>query len=364
MDFIVGLPTTKKGCDSIWVIVDRLTKSAHFIPVKSTYHPHNYAKIYFQQVVRLHGVPKSIVSDRGPQFTARFWECLHQNLGTHLIRSSAYHPQTSGQTERVNQILEDMLRACLISCKGSWEDWLPLAEFSYNNSYQESIKMAPFEALYGRKCRTPLNWVEPGERRFYGIDFVKEAEEQVRTIQKNMTAAQARQKSYADKRRKPIEFEVGDHVYLKVSPMKGVKRFGIKRKLEPRYVGPYRIIEKSGRVAYKLDLPREMGAIFPVFHVSQLKKCLRIPEERIATRKVNLKSDLSYEEKPVQVLDTQERVTRTRVVKLYKVVWSNHSERDATWEREDYLKENYPAFYIKWYAFQISGRDFSKGGGL
>ena len=107
-----------------------------------------------------------------------------------------------------------------------------------------------------------------------------------------------------------------------------------------------------------------MGAIFPVFHVSQLKKCLRIPEERIATRKVNLKSDLSYEEKPVQVLDTQERVTRTRVVKLYKVVWSNHSERDATWEREDYLKENYPAFYIKWYAFQISGRDFSKGGGL
>ena len=146
--------------------------------------------------------------------------------------------------------------------------------------------------------------------------------------------------------------------------MKGVKRFGIKRKLEPRYVGPYRIIEKSGRVAYKLDLPREMGAIFPVFHVSQLKKCLRIPEERIATRKVNLKSDLSYEEKPVQVLDTQERVTRTRVVKLYKVVWSNHSERDATWEREDYLKENHPTFYTKWYAFQISGRDFSKGGGL
>jgi transposase InsO family protein len=124
-------------------------------------------------VVRLHGVPKSIVSDRGPQFTARFWERLHQNLGTHLIRSSAYHPQTSGQTERVNQILEDMLRACFISCKGSWEKWLPLAEFSYNNSYQESIKMTPFEALYGRKCRTPLNWVEPGERRFYGIDFVK-----------------------------------------------------------------------------------------------------------------------------------------------------------------------------------------------
>jgi transposase InsO family protein len=184
-------------------------------------------------VVRLHGVPKSIVSDRGPQFTARFWERLHQNLGTNLIRSSADHPQTSGQTERVNQILEDMLRACLISCKGSWEKWLPLVEFSYNNSYQESINMDPFEALYGRKCRTLLNWVEPRERRFYGVDFVEEAEEQVRAIQKNMAAAQDRQKSYADKKRKPIEFKVGDYVYLKVLPMRGVKRFGINRKLEP-----------------------------------------------------------------------------------------------------------------------------------
>jgi hypothetical protein len=178
-----------------------------------------------------------------------------------------------------------------------------------------------------------------------------------------MTATQARQKSYADKRRKPIEFEVGDHVYLKVSPMRGVKCFGIKRKLEPRYVGPYRIIEKSGRVAYKLNLPHEMGAIFLVFHVSQLKKCLHIPEKRVAVRRIKLKSNLLYEEKPVQVLDTQERVTRNRVVKLYKVVWSNHSERDATWEQEDYLKDKYPKFYNEWYAFQISGRDFYNGEG-
>jgi hypothetical protein len=155
--------------------------------------------------------------------------------------------------------------------------------------------------------------------------------------------------------KKPIEFEVGDHVYLKVSPMRGVKHFGIKRKLEPRYVGPYQIIEKSGRVAYKLSLPREMRAIFPVFHVSQLKKCLRLPEERVEVRRIKLKSNLSYEEKHVYVLDTQERVTRSQVVKLYKVAWSNHSERDATWEREDYLRDNYSAFYNKWYAFQISG---------
>jgi hypothetical protein len=180
---------------------------------------------------------------------------------------------------------------------------------------------------------------------------------------KNIAVAQARQKSYADKRRKPIEFEVDDHVYLKVSPMRGVKRFGIKRKLEPQYVGPYRIIEKSERVTYKLNLPRELGAIFQVFHVSQLKKCLRLPEERVEVRRIKLKSDLSYEEKPVYVLDTLERVTQNRVVKLYKVVWSNHGERDATWEREDYLKDKYSAFYEKWYDFQISGRDFNKGEG-
>lgn len=219
--------------------------------------------------------------------------------------------------------------------------------------------MAPFEALYGRKCRT-----ESGERRYYGIDFVKQAEKQVKKIEKKMAAAQARQKSYADKRRKPIEFEVGDHMYLKVSPMQGVKRFGVKRKLSPRYVGPYRIMDRSGKVAYKLDLPPELGLIFLVFHVPQLKKCLRIPEEKVEVRGLKLKLDLSYVEEPVLVLDTKERVTRNRVVKQYKVVWSNHLESDATWETEDYLRTNYPAFFEKWYVFQISGRDFLKGGGL
>ena len=250
------------------MIVDHLTKSAHFIPVRSNYRPSDYAELYFSQIVKLHRVPRTIVSDRGPQFTARFYEHFHSLLGTKVVCSLASHPQTSCQTERVNQILEDMLRACVISSKGAWEKWLPLAEFSYNNRYQKSIQMAPFEALYGRKCRTPLNWVEPSERRYYDIDFVKEAEKQVLSIQKHMEAAQARQKSYTDRRRRPLEFEVGDFVYLKVSPMKGVNRFGVKRKLAPRYVGPYQIIEKSGKVAYKMQLPYEMRAIFPV-----KKKC-------------------------------------------------------------------------------------------
>jgi len=149
MDFIVGLPNTSQKHDSIWVIIDRLTKTAHFLPVQTTYSAKKYAEIYLDQVICLHGVPKTIIYDRGAQFVARFWEQLQASLGTKLIRSSAYHPQTDGQTERVNQILEDMLRACVIQYDKNWDKCLALAEFSYNNSYQSSLKMALFEVLYG-----------------------------------------------------------------------------------------------------------------------------------------------------------------------------------------------------------------------
>jgi hypothetical protein len=168
MDFIVGFPRTTKGYDSIWVIVDRLTKIAHFLPVWVKYTMATYAELYIARILSLHGVPKTIVSDRGPQFVSKFWEELHKALDTKLLHSSAYHPQTSGQTKRVNQILEDMLRACVLEFPQKWDDCLPL-EFSYNNSYQESIKMAPFEALYGRRCRTPLNWSEPSEKISSGL---------------------------------------------------------------------------------------------------------------------------------------------------------------------------------------------------
>ena len=174
------------------------------------------------RIVSLHGIPKTIISDRGAQFIARFWEHFHAALGTQLLRSSSYHPQTDGQTERINQILEDMLRACVLTYCQKWDECLPLAEFAYNNSYQESIRMAPFEALYGRKCRTPLNWSEAGESAFFGPDMVNEAEEQVRVIQENLKIAQSRQKSYADKKRRSVLFQAGDYVYLRVSPMKGV----------------------------------------------------------------------------------------------------------------------------------------------
>jgi transposase InsO family protein len=223
MDFIVGLPLTARKKDSIRVIVDRLTKTAHFFVVHTTYSVQQYAELYMDQIVCLHGIPKTIISDRGTQFVARFWEQLHECLGTKLIRSSSYHPQTDGQTERINQILEDMLRASILHFDKSWEKCLSLAEFSYNNSYQASLKMAPFDALYGRRCRTPLNWSETGERTLFGPDLVKDAEEKVQVIRENLKIAHMRQKSYHDKGTAPRHFEVGDYVYLKVSPPKVCK---------------------------------------------------------------------------------------------------------------------------------------------
>jgi hypothetical protein len=186
MDFVVGLPLILRKKDSIWVIVDRLTKTAHFIAVHTTYSLQQCAELYMDQIVRLHGILKTIISDRGTQFVARFWEQLHECLGTKLIRSSSYHPQTDGQTERINQILEDMLRASILHYDKSWDKFLSLAEFSYNNSYQASLKMAPFDALYGRRCRTPLNWSEAGERTLFGLDLVKDAEESVQVIMENL----------------------------------------------------------------------------------------------------------------------------------------------------------------------------------
>jgi hypothetical protein len=249
--------------------------------VHTTYNAKKYAKIYLDQIIRLHGIPKTIISDRGAHFIARFWEQLQHSPGTKLIRSSAYHPQIDGQMERINQILEDMLRAYVIEYDKNWDKCLALAEFSYNKSYQSSLKMALFEVLYDRRCRTPLSWSQTGERKIFGPDLVTEAEEKVKIIQCNLKTTQSRRKSYADKRRKPLQFEVGDFVYLRVSPTRGVQRFGMKGKLDPRYVGPFEIFETCGPVAYRLQLPYQLAAINNIFHVSQLKKCIKIPTEVI-----------------------------------------------------------------------------------
>jgi hypothetical protein len=344
IDFVVGLPNISQKHDSIWVIIDRLTKIAHFLPVHTTYSAKKYAEVYLDQIVRLHGVPKTIIFDRGAQFIARFWEQLQSALGTKLIRSSAYHPQTDGQTERVNQIPEDMLRACIIHYGTSWDKCLALAEFSYNNSYQSSLQMAPFDALYGRRCQTPLSWSETGERQIFEPDLVTEAEDKIKLIQANLKTAQSRQKSYADQRRKPLQFQVRDFVYLRVSPTRGVQRFGIKGKLAPQYVGPFEILKVCGLVAYRICLPSQLATVHDVFHISQLKKCIKVPTEIVESQTIEIEPDLSYTEQPIQILDTKERVTRRKKIKMYKILWNHHIEEEATWETKDYLQNNLREF--------------------
>lgn len=365
MDFVTGLPRSKGGYDSIWVIVDRLTKTAHFLPVKTTYTTDRYARIYVDEVVRLHGAPVSIVSDRNPKFTSRFWVSLQQAMGTALKFSTVFHPQTDGQSERTIQTLEDMLRACVLDFKGSWDEYLALMEFAYNNSYHSSIGMPPYEALYGRRCRTPICWNDVGERQMFNRQLEKETDDEhervgeemlgpklvqqtvngVKLIRERLKIAQDRQKSYADKRRRDLEFEVGDRVFIRVSPWKGVVRFKGKKKLAPRYIGPYEIIGRVGATAYRLALPAELARLHDVFHVSMLRKYMPDPTHVLGTEPIELKEDLTYVEEPTQILDRGERVLRSKVVPLVKVQWRNHAREEATWETEETMRKNYPQLF-------------------
>ena len=345
MDFVVGLPRSNRGNDTIWVIVDRLTKSAHFLAMKITHKLDTLANLYIKEIIRLHGTPMSIVSDRDPRFISQFWKSLQAAMGTQLNFSTAFHPQTDGQSERVIQILEDLLRLCTLDFKGGWEEHLPLVEFAYNNSYQASIKMAPFEALYGRRCRSPICWTEVGDGRLLGPQIVQETTEKIALIQQRIRTAQSRQKSYADKRRKDLEFLQGDHVFLKVSPSRGIIRFGMKGKLNPRYIGPFEILEKIGPVAYRLALPPELANVHNVFHVSMLKKYVFDPSHVIEHQPLEIREDLSYVEQPVQILDRRDQVLRNKVIPLVRVLWRNHTTEESTWEREVEMRERYPFLF-------------------
>ena len=345
MDFVTGLPNTVKGYDSIWVIVDRLTKSAHFIPINITYPVAKLADIYVSVIVKLHGIPMSIVSDRDPRFTSEFWKSLQVSLGSKLRLSSAYHPQTDGQTERTIQSLEDLLRSCVLEQGGSWDTYLPLIEFTYNNSFHSSIGMAPFEALYGRKCRTPICWYETGESVVLGPELVRETTEKVKLIREKMKASQSRQKSYHDKRRKELEFSAGDHVFLRVTPVTGVGRALKSKKLTPRFIGPYQILDRVGKVAYRVALPPNLSNLHDVFHVSQLRKYVPDPSHVVQMDDVQVRDNLTVETKPIRIDAREVKVLRGKEIELVKVVWLGAAGESMTWELESKMKDSYPELF-------------------
>ena len=189
MDFVTHLPRTPRRHDAVWVIVDGLRKSAHFLAVWMTFTLEEFCRLYIREIVRLRGVPVSIVSDRDPRFTTHFWKSFQKAIGTRLTMSTAFHPQTNGQSERTIHILEDMLRAYVLDHKGSWREHLPLLEFAHNNSYQESIQMAPYEALYGRPCRSLICWTEVGKSSIIGLDLIRDTSEKVSLIRQRLLTA-------------------------------------------------------------------------------------------------------------------------------------------------------------------------------
>ncbi|GJR43803.1 putative reverse transcriptase domain-containing protein [Tanacetum coccineum] len=293
------------------------------------------------QVAR-HGIPVSIICDRDGRFTSNFWKSFQKTLGTELSMSTAYHLETDGHSERTIQTLEDILRACVIDLGKGWVKHLPLAEFSYNNSYYASIKAAPYEELYGRKCRSPVRWAEVGEAQLTGPEMFQETREKIILIKQRIQAAQDRQKSYTDLKRKPMEFEVGDTVMLKVSPWKGVVRFGKRGKLNPRYVGPFKVLAKVGKVAYRLELPQELSRVHHTFHVSNLKKCYADEPLVMPLEGIHVDDKLQFVEEPIEIMEREIKRLKQSRIPLVKVRWNSRRGPEFTWEREDSFKQKYP----------------------
>ncbi|KAL0546427.1 hypothetical protein IC582_016335 [Cucumis melo] len=311
---------------SEWKWENVLTKSAHFVPGKSTYTASKWAQLYMSEIVRLHGVPVSIVSDRDARFTSKFWKGLQTAIGTRLDFSTTFHPQTDGQTKRLNQVLEDMLRACALKFPGYyWHDTI--------------------RGLVRKCCRSLVCWGEVGEQRLMGPELIQSTNEAIQKIRSRMQTAQSRQKSYADVRRKDLEFDVGDKVFLKVAPMKGVLRFKRRGKLSPRFVGPFEILERIGPVAYRLALPPSLSTVHNVFHVSMLRKYVSDPSHVVDYEPLEIDENLSYTEQPIEVLAREVKMLRNREIPLVKVLWRNHRVEEATWEREDDMRSRYPELF-------------------
>ncbi|GJX57353.1 putative reverse transcriptase domain-containing protein [Tanacetum coccineum] len=288
MDFFTKLPKSSQGYDTIWVIVDQLTKSAIFVPMRETDPIEKLARMYLKEVVTRHGIPVSIICDRDPRFASNFWRSLQKALGTNLDMSTAYHPQTDGQSERTIQTLEDMLHACVIDFGNGWVKHLLLVVFSYNNSYHTSIKAASFEALYGQKCRSPVCWAE-----------------------------------------------------------KGVVHFGKQRKLNPRYVGPFKVLEKFGSIAYKLELPPELSRVHNTFHVSNLKKCYSDEPLVIPLEGLHIDDKLRFMEEPIEIMDQEVNRLKKIRIPIVKVRWNSRRGPEFTWEREEQFQKKYSHLLTK-----------------
>ncbi|KAI3808710.1 hypothetical protein L1987_24668 [Smallanthus sonchifolius] len=278
----------------------------HQITIREDYKMEKLARLYIGEIVSRHGVPVSIISDRDSRFTSRFWQTLQRALGTRLDMSTAYHPQTDGQSERTIQTMEDMLRACVID--------------------------------FG---------AEVGDNRLTGPEIIQETTDNIFKIRDRLRAARDRQKSYADNRRKPLEFQIGDKVLLKVSPWNGVIRFGKRSKLNPRYIGPYEIVDRIGPVAYKLKLSQELSVIHDTFHVSNLKKCLADASLVIPPEEVRIDKKLHFIEEPVEILDREIKALKHSRIPIVKVRWNSKRGPEFTWEREDQMKQKYPHLFEK-----------------
>ncbi|GJY50681.1 putative reverse transcriptase domain-containing protein [Tanacetum coccineum] len=290
MDVVMKLPRTSSGHDTIWVIVDRLTKSAHFLPMREDYKMGRLARIYLNEIATRYGVPISIISDRDGHFTSRPWKTCseHASLTLGEVGIFIFH-------------------------------WL---SFSHNNSYHSSVRCASFEALYGRKCRSLILWVEVEEGQLIGPKLVQETTEKILQIKDRLKVARDRQKSYADKKRKPLEFSVGEHVLLKVSPWKGVVRFGKKGKLAPRFVGPFEITDRIDLVAHRLRLPEELNGVHDTFHVSNLKKCLADPTLQIHLDEIQVDTKLNFVEELVEILEREFKKLKRSRIAIVKVLWN------------------------------------------
>ncbi|GKA65128.1 putative reverse transcriptase domain-containing protein [Tanacetum coccineum] len=274
-------------------------------------------------------------------------DTIWKAMGTRLDMSTAYHPETDGQSERTIQTLEDMLCACVIDFGNGWEGHLPLIKFSYSNSYHASIKAAPFKALYGQKCRSPVCWAEVGDARLTSPELVHETTKKIVQIKHRMQAAHDRQKSYADVRRKPLEFQVGDRVMLKVSPWKGVVHFGKRGKLNPRYIRPFKVLAKVGTIDYRLELPQQLSRVHSTFHVSNLNKCLSGEPLAVPLDEIHINDKLHFVEEPVEILDREVKKLRQSRIPIIKVRWNSKRGPEFTWEREDQFWEKYPHLFTK-----------------